>query len=665
MALLVANNRSETFVCPTATASPPTAAAGDSSCKPPPPKKKWIQAYMEKATESNNSAAAASAAASSAAAVFGIHEDDDDIRADRQLPSEVIGDVVQDVIDQFQDYIDVTNQRNLHSSSSNNNAVYWRPDARRTAVLEAEQMARLLYPAHNSRKFTEGLQRLSWEQPPPPSTAFSVVVPTPVAAADKSVFISTRPGTTVAPTLAMTEHPPPAEELSKEAIGGVVQTVISQFLNGDPSDHSRLFRSSRRHKRRHRHRSSDKATAAEEAVRPDREGLSTPTKCARLAGAAVDENGVLNLSLPKAGGGGGPKVTFALEDECYDEDGGTRFQFSSSWQKQDIQTATQSVVVVPSAAASTLPGGVELRYPSSQPALVVVRPGVIAASPRAQVVPQATLLLPPPPPPASSSCVHFSGGQGDFNAASNYLNKASDTPHPASSKPFTFSSVIRPLQAAVITSSAAAAELSSPISAVANVVVPSYTAESGNVRSSVNTARTKTAGKSGVANSSSGSSKTATATRRQVIVKPGNSANEKVKASASSTAAAATLDSHNAADESTSLSSLAGSGGGGGTNRELHNRLEKNRRAHLKACFDELAAECELDARKASNLTVIKSALKTIMGLKRKEREHERELADLVQQKIRRQQLLAQLTEGMSPSTVAAATTVEEDDDDC
>merc|ERR1712050_29101 len=49
------------------------------------------------------------------------------------------------------------------------------------------------------------------------------------------------------------------------------------------------------------------------------------------------------------------------------------------------------------------------------------------------------------------------------------------------------------------------------------------------------------------------------------------------------------------------------------TTREVHNRLEKNRRAHLKMCFDELAAECDLDPKKASNLTVIRSAYKYIM----------------------------------------------------
>merc|ERR1712212_546679 len=74
--------------------------------------------------------------------------------------------------------------------------------------------------------------------------------------------------------------------------------------------------------------------------------------------------------------------------------------------------------------------------------------------------------------------------------------------------------------------------------------------------------------------------------------------------------------------------------------REVHNRLEKNRRAHLKMCFDELAIECNLDPKKTSNLTVIRSAYKYTMTLKRKERENERSMASLVKQKIALQQRL-------------------------
>jgi len=77
--------------------------------------------------------------------------------------------------------------------------------------------------------------------------------------------------------------------------------------------------------------------------------------------------------------------------------------------------------------------------------------------------------------------------------------------------------------------------------------------------------------------------------------------------------------------------------------REVHNRLEKNRRAHLKMCFDELAIECNLDPKKTSNLTVIRSAYKYTMTLKRKERENERSMASLVKQKIALQQRLEEM----------------------
>jgi len=77
--------------------------------------------------------------------------------------------------------------------------------------------------------------------------------------------------------------------------------------------------------------------------------------------------------------------------------------------------------------------------------------------------------------------------------------------------------------------------------------------------------------------------------------------------------------------------------------REVHNRLEKNRRAHLKACFDSLASECNLEPRKASNLMVIRSAYKCIMALRREEREQEKNLAALVQEKIKRQSQLNEL----------------------
>ena len=91
------------------------------------------------------------------------------------------------------------------------------------------------------------------------------------------------------------------------------------------------------------------------------------------------------------------------------------------------------------------------------------------------------------------------------------------------------------------------------------------------------------------------------------------------------------------------VSEVAGPGQARQTTREVHNRLEKNRRAHLKSCFNDLATECELEAGKASNLLVIRTAYKAIMALRREEREQERTLAALVQEKVRRQSYLNEL----------------------
>nr|XP_058963908.1 max dimerization protein 3-like [Pocillopora verrucosa] len=65
--------------------------------------------------------------------------------------------------------------------------------------------------------------------------------------------------------------------------------------------------------------------------------------------------------------------------------------------------------------------------------------------------------------------------------------------------------------------------------------------------------------------------------------------------------------------------------GGAGT-RETHNKLEKNRRAHLKECFDILKKEVpSLEDKKTSNLNILRSALKHIQTLKKRERDFEAE----------------------------------------
>ncbi|KAJ8367903.1 hypothetical protein SKAU_G00079310 [Synaphobranchus kaupii] len=83
---------------------------------------------------------------------------------------------------------------------------------------------------------------------------------------------------------------------------------------------------------------------------------------------------------------------------------------------------------------------------------------------------------------------------------------------------------------------------------------------------------------------------------------------------------------------------------GGVRTREVHNKLEKNRRAHLKECFETLKKTVPtVDEKKTSNLSVLRSALRYIQTLKRKEKEYEHEMERLAREKISTQQRLAEL----------------------
>lgn len=83
---------------------------------------------------------------------------------------------------------------------------------------------------------------------------------------------------------------------------------------------------------------------------------------------------------------------------------------------------------------------------------------------------------------------------------------------------------------------------------------------------------------------------------------------------------------------------------GSGT-REVHNKLEKNRRAHLKECFELLKKQvpAAADEKKTSNLSILHSAIRYIQVLRRKEREFEHEMERLAREKIAYQQKLATL----------------------
>ncbi|XP_052801522.1 proline-rich protein 36-like [Mya arenaria] len=78
--------------------------------------------------------------------------------------------------------------------------------------------------------------------------------------------------------------------------------------------------------------------------------------------------------------------------------------------------------------------------------------------------------------------------------------------------------------------------------------------------------------------------------------------------------------------------------------REVHNKLEKNRRAHLKECFDFLKKNVpSLEEKRTSNLGILRCSLRYIQNLKRKEREFEVELHKFVHQKIVLQEHLSNL----------------------
>ncbi|XP_003728085.2 uncharacterized protein LOC100889261 [Strongylocentrotus purpuratus] len=111
--------------------------------------------------------------------------------------------------------------------------------------------------------------------------------------------------------------------------------------------------------------------------------------------------------------------------------------------------------------------------------------------------------------------------------------------------------------------------------------------------------------------------------------------------------------------------------------REVHNKLEKNRRAHLKDCFENLrntVPNMEDKKAKTSNLSILRGALRFIQVLTRKERELEHELDRLVRQKIEAQQRLdlLKIKNGLTigkPIKLPTLTgreeeEIEEDDDD-
>ncbi|XP_076749257.1 uncharacterized protein LOC143422476 isoform X1 [Xylocopa sonorina] len=78
--------------------------------------------------------------------------------------------------------------------------------------------------------------------------------------------------------------------------------------------------------------------------------------------------------------------------------------------------------------------------------------------------------------------------------------------------------------------------------------------------------------------------------------------------------------------------------------REVHNKLEKNRRAHLKECFELLKRQLpSQEEKKSSNLSILHAAIRHIQTLRRRERDYEHEMERLAREKIAAQQRLLAL----------------------
>ncbi|XP_029107012.1 max-binding protein MNT-like isoform X2 [Scleropages formosus] len=83
--------------------------------------------------------------------------------------------------------------------------------------------------------------------------------------------------------------------------------------------------------------------------------------------------------------------------------------------------------------------------------------------------------------------------------------------------------------------------------------------------------------------------------------------------------------------------------------RQSDARRRPGGRAHLKECFETLKRNIpNVDEKKSSNLSVLRSALRYIQTLKRKEKEFEHEMERLAREKISTQQRLAELRNELS-----------------
>jgi len=707
MALLVADTRQEEF-------------------SKPPPKKKWLQEYIEKDSQSDTITSNLSTEAREFVRLFD-NQTDENLNSNLKqltksknssnnltLSQDVIGGVVQGVLNQFQTFFE--NECSSSSAATFQNKALDLPPA--PSELKVKKLSKLLDPARNGAKFNESLKRLSW----------------PGSLEDKATPV---------------DIPDIKEDLkiSQNDIAPVVQSVISQFLNGNlaDSDFRRSRKRSHKHANCHRRDKSSSSGPADRIIRsssviqfkpktPENESsvkIQKPSYDLPSEGSVivpsiikdpieeVDENQALNLSLPKPH----HRVTFATHDRCYSTESVKSFQTSKSEELSNLDILAQasddrtkmsisreSNSVVPGGLATTAesmriaaksvnsisaipedkePGfyemsksfieltpvirrsikeesPVNLGLPSkveentfqpivmrdsyitqSPPMLEVARRSKFSSLPSSRQTspvclkksafpyssspPLSTIPFPPPVPPhmdmipsspanlslpkvtpnpyVSSSPVKISNPLTQhYKPNSPHLSPKSLSPSNLSMSPPPLT-VLKKAESSIYSFPVIKPKPIKPfLETIDTQSKPIYPAPF-NLKPQVSYDPTSDC-PSNIR--TSGPIATTLAPSRPIREKADINAKDDIKRTSSTT-------------------------------REVHNRLEKNRRAHLKMCFDELAAECDLDPKKASNLTVIRSAYKSIMSLRRKERENEKNLAALVQEKIRRQNKLEEL----------------------
>ena len=273
MALLVSDTRQEEF-------------------SKPPPKKKWLAEYIEKdsAAQEDTVAAAAtsitenlSTEAREFVRLFDKSTDQINYNSLKQLyeqkagkgnmtvSQDVIGGVVQGVLDQFQTFFEAS------CSQASSQAFKINP------TNEEQKLTRLLDPAKNGDKFNASLKRLS-------------------AKPEEAVEQQAR--------------------LEQHHITPVVQSVISQFLNGSLEDVERRRSRKRSHKHSScRHQGDCDSSSAKARARRSSSVIMYKSREREEIKEELplqhDENEALNLSLPKLVHS---KVTFAARDRCYTTD---------------------------------------------------------------------------------------------------------------------------------------------------------------------------------------------------------------------------------------------------------------------------------------------------------------------------------------------------------